>query len=428
MRIYNCISLIGLMSLWLSEIALAGTPQNVKITNVTGSQFTISWITDVEEIGYIRWGTNTNSLSEIGVDDRDNGTTTPTIKSDTHHITVTSTQAISIGSQTTYYYEIVAGTSTSNVGSITTGTEISGSLGSPLNGYVYRWGPLPATGTILYLNLEGSAGTSALRSILIPSEGSWLEFPGNFRTLDLSAFFNYSENDTLCLYAEGANDGTATLRRKISESKPAPDIIIPPDITSPTTLTVTDDGVYTTNGTQLHAFWQSQDPESGIIEYQYAIGTTQGGTDTVGWTSVGTQTEITRAGLNLVQNTTYYFSTKAKNRAELWSNVGSSNGIKVLVPSPHLPPKVPVYPNPFVPDKSGHNSITFGGINEGRLTKEVTIKIFTIAGELVKTIESSNCNGQLSWTPPHNLASGIYIYLITNPAGEQVKGKLGIIK
>ncbi|MFH1564114.1 MAG: hypothetical protein ABIF11_11980 [Nitrospirota bacterium] len=67
-------------------------------------------------------------------------------------------------------------------------------------------------------------------------------------------------------------------------------------------------------------------------------------------------------------------------------------------------------------------------INEGRLTKKVTIKIFTIAGELVDTIENTNCNGQLSWTPPNNLASRIYIYLITNPQGEQVKGKLGIIK
>jgi Leucine-rich repeat (LRR) protein len=101
------------------------------------------------------------------------------------------------------------------------------------------------------------------------------------------------------------------------------------DTTPPTTPVVTDSGVVTSSTSQLHATWTSSDPESGIAEYQYAIGTAAGETDVIGWTSVGTDTQVTKTGLNLTPGTTYYFSVKAKNGAGLWSDVGVSDGIRV---------------------------------------------------------------------------------------------------
>jgi|GEM_PF-1276320 len=103
-----------------------------------------------------------------------------------------------------------------------------------------------------------------------------------------------------------------------------------PDTTPPTTPVVSDGGDSTTNLTQLHATWTSSDAESGVAEYQYAIGTSAGGTDVVDWTSAGTATSVTRTGLNLGVGSTYYFSVKAKNGEGLWSAVGSSNGILVV--------------------------------------------------------------------------------------------------
>jgi hypothetical protein len=99
------------------------------------------------------------------------------------------------------------------------------------------------------------------------------------------------------------------------------------DVTVPTNPVVSDDGGSTTDLTQLHATWTSSDADSGVTEYQYAIGTTSGGTDVVTWTSVGTNTAVTKTGLSLSAGTTYYFSVKAKNGQELWSNVGTSDGI-----------------------------------------------------------------------------------------------------
>jgi hypothetical protein len=101
------------------------------------------------------------------------------------------------------------------------------------------------------------------------------------------------------------------------------------DVTVPTNPVVSDDGESTTDLTQLHASWTSSDADSGVAEYQYAIGTTSGGTDVVNWTSVGTDTAVTKTGLNLSAATTYYFTVKAKNGQGLWSNVGTSDGIVV---------------------------------------------------------------------------------------------------
>lgn len=109
----------------------------------------------------------------------------------------------------------------------------------------------------------------------------------------------------------------------------------PMDITPPTQPVVVDDGEFTSDRTQLHATWTSSDLESPIEEFQYAIGTSEGGTDVVGWTPIGTAMEVTHTGLNLADNITYYLAVKAKNDSNLWSEVGVSNGITV---SGNLPP------------------------------------------------------------------------------------------
>lgn len=108
----------------------------------------------------------------------------------------------------------------------------------------------------------------------------------------------------------------------------------PNDYTAPTTPVVTDDGTCTPFTNQLHAMWSASDPDSGISEYQYSIGTWVGGTDVINWTSVGTSTEITRTGLSLTQGVTYYFNVRAKNGVGTWSNVGSSDGILISADCP----------------------------------------------------------------------------------------------
>ena len=109
------------------------------------------------------------------------------------------------------------------------------------------------------------------------------------------------------------------------------------DGTPPTTPVVIDDGAYTADASKLHAAWSSNDPESGIVEFQYAVGTIAGAANTIGWTSVGTDTELNLTGLSLAQNVTYYISVKARNGSGMWGAIGSSDGIKVDPTPPNTP-------------------------------------------------------------------------------------------
>jgi hypothetical protein len=96
------------------------------------------------------------------------------------------------------------------------------------------------------------------------------------------------------------------------------------DKTPPTKPAVTaiGDGGLTT----LNADWDSRDPESPITMYRYAIGTSPGARDVVGWTYT-TNTSMTHAGLNLTSGVIYYVSAGARNQGGLWSEDGISNGV-----------------------------------------------------------------------------------------------------
>ena len=97
---------------------------------------------------------------------------------------------------------------------------------------------------------------------------------------------------------------------------------------------VIDDGDFTGSKTKLHATWTAPDPAAGVIEWQYAVGTSIGAADVVGWTSALTATEAVIAipdpGLVLDQD--YFISAKVMNGAGVWSGVGTSDGIRLAPP------------------------------------------------------------------------------------------------
>ena len=88
--------------------------------------------------------------------------------------------------------------------------------------------------------------------------------------------------------------------------------------------------------------------------------------------------------------------------------------------------KAHCYPNPYKPSK-GHTKITFS-----RLTTYAKLKVFNIAGELVYQKEEDTPTGELPWDVVNDrgekLASGVYIYLITDNSGNKAKGKFAVIK
>jgi hypothetical protein len=85
-----------------------------------------------------------------------------------------------------------------------------------------------------------------------------------------------------------------------------------------------------------------------------------------------------------------------------------------------------VFPNPLrVYD--GQTSMTFDN-----LTDQVEIRIYDTRGSLVRS-ESLDPSGtvflwDLKNDEGHDIASGIYVYTLTNNSGERQKGKIAIIR
>ncbi len=85
---------------------------------------------------------------------------------------------------------------------------------------------------------------------------------------------------------------------------------------------------------------------------------------------------------------------------------------------------VKAYPNPVIyPDEV--YEITFEGY-----TEDCTIRIYTISGELIK--ELTPVGPQTFWDLKNDeenlIASGVYIYSITDPEGNRMAGKIAVIK
>jgi hypothetical protein len=208
------------------------------------------------------------------------------------------------------------------------------------------------------------------------------------------------------------------------------------DVTPPDNISQVRDGTgndidTTTSTTQLSANWSpSNDSESGILYYKYAIGTVAGWTDVVGWTDNGLSTSVTETGLNLASGSRYYFTVVAVNGLGLESNPVSSNGVRVNdvgSVTPRLPGEkvqVKVYPSPFVISRASQMNFSVNETNGGEL------KIYTISGKFVKTLTIEPGVTQVGWnlenTFGNTIKSGIYLYAVTDSEGKVKTGKIAI--
>ncbi len=86
---------------------------------------------------------------------------------------------------------------------------------------------------------------------------------------------------------------------------------------------------------------------------------------------------------------------------------------------------VQVFPNPWRVDRHRGEEITFG-----QLTDHVRIRVFSVSGQLVKDLgdAASAAHWDLTNATGERVGSGIYLYLITNSMGQQIRGKVAVIR
>lgn len=101
--------------------------------------------------------------------------------------------------------------------------------------------------------------------------------------------------------------------------------------------------------------------------------------------------------------------------------LGAVRAAKLNLDSAHA------YPTPFIPSQ-GHTKITFTA-----LPAKATIQVFTISGRPAKTLVKDDSTDTLVWSPVANdqgspLASGVYVFTITQAGGSRRSGKLMVIR
>ncbi|MFC1619122.1 Calx-beta domain-containing protein [Candidatus Neomarinimicrobiota bacterium] len=72
------------------------------------------------------------------------------------------------------------------------------------------------------------------------------------------------------------------------------------------------------------------EPTSGIVLYEYALGSSAGASDLVDWTSAGTDTLVTVRGLQLDYKDSYYFMARATDGAGNQSDSVVSDGVRIV--------------------------------------------------------------------------------------------------
>ncbi len=199
------------------------TPKNVKITNVKDTSVTVSFITDEATTGFIKYGTEPESLKFQASDDRDQVTGSVAPYS-THYITIRDLKA-----DTTYYFTLGTGSNSKydNNGSPYV-VKTAKRLGTPpssktLYGTIQTSAGSPATGVIVYLNINGASPLSSLTK----DSGSWAIPLSNARTLDGSQYATINATDDVQVMVQGttATDVT-TLVVKVEEAQPVPPITL----------------------------------------------------------------------------------------------------------------------------------------------------------------------------------------------------------
>jgi hypothetical protein len=180
----------------------------------------------------------------------------------------------------------------------------------------------PSTSTLLEFWVDGVKNSTSLTA----------NFSGStaFNQIDFGDVAIGSGNGTATFYLDEFIASNAYNGPVNSDIPTAPPAVYDGTTTGVETST-------TTSTTQLSANWTAaSDPQSGISGYKYAIGTTAGGTNVVGWTSLGNVLTVTKTGLSLNVGTTYYFSVEAVNGVGVTGPARNSSGCTVVSSSAYF--------------------------------------------------------------------------------------------
>lgn len=197
------------------------TPKDVRITNISDSGFSVSWITDKGTTGFVSFGTSTR-LGQTASDDQDRGSEpSPRIA---HHVTLAG-----LAPSTTYFFNVGSGRNTfDNKGSpwqIRTAPKITTPLPPTdvIFGKVETQAQTPAVGVIVYVSVPGVTPSSSVTTLA----GNWSISLATARSEDLSTFASYDkDNSAVQIFVQAGAGLVATASAITGVARPLPPIIL----------------------------------------------------------------------------------------------------------------------------------------------------------------------------------------------------------
>lgn len=139
-------------------------PKNVRLSNITSNSISISWTSDVESIGFVKWGTDNSNINKVVSED-------DSTKSNVHFVTITDIKQ----SEDVYFKINSNGKDYNNNGiawqSKTNSTEVSSKTAILASGTILNVDGQTASKALVYLTINGtviSGKTSNEGNFVIP--------------------------------------------------------------------------------------------------------------------------------------------------------------------------------------------------------------------------------------------------------------------
>lgn len=167
-----------------SRAAEDSVPQNVRISNISDTEFTVSWSTPGLSVNAIKWGESSRQLHRIVSD---------TSSSYTHSLTVEGLEP-----SHTYFFTIVSGNTAYDANGIpwqvTTGPTLPQTkIAYTISGKVVNESGDPLENAIVYAIVGGASPLSTTTS----ASGNWVLSVGQVRSQDLLNYIKINPETTL---------------------------------------------------------------------------------------------------------------------------------------------------------------------------------------------------------------------------------------
>lgn len=209
--------LVGQNTFFVQQASPTSTPQDIRITNISDSSFTVSYTTAGLILGSINFGKD-QKLGQTISDE-----------ADVPKITERKIHSFKIGNldpSTKYYFSIVSGQDSylnNNLPyEITTGPKVSEKSGAAfIIGKVITLDNLPPKEAIIYVTATGAQALSTI----IKSDGSYTLSLENLRKEDLTSFFTFNQGGNIKMLIVSDN-GESTAQISAKDINYVPTIVI----------------------------------------------------------------------------------------------------------------------------------------------------------------------------------------------------------